>query len=400
MEALVQAADVSSWIPAPDVVGPASAESAQHPIVSAVGTVCDELLGPTAEQSDREGVPRSHLDVLASAGAMGIQFPTEDGAPAAPTGVVREVVERIAGACGTTWFCYAQHKTPLGILLQSTNDELRAQWVSPLRSGQALGSAAFAHLRRPKQKFFATEMTGGWKLDGKLDWVTSWPISDVAVVQAAVVDEQGLPRDVVVSAFVEVPHPEAVRAPGLSAGPPLELAAMGGTHTWPVRFGGYRVKSAHVALVETRDEWLQKNARFSADANPASFGMARAAVNELAQVGERTGQRAVTGTAMELAKEIRDLRASAYTLADAAAADTTVADASEIERTEIRARALDLNVRAANALVTACGGSAMSLWVSPQRRAREAIFLLVQGQTAQLRDATLRRTARAASIEA
>jgi hypothetical protein len=55
---------------------------------------------------------------------------------------------------------------------------------------------------------------------------------------------------------------------------------------------------------------------------------------------------------------------------------------------------LELVVRAATALVTATGGSAMSLDAAPQRLAREALFQLVQAQTAPVREATLRQLAR------
>jgi len=55
----------------------------------------------------------------------------------------------------------------------------------------------------------------------------------------------------------------------------------------------------------------------------------------------------------------------------------------------LRAAALDLNLRAATALVAASGGGAMMLSSNAQRRAREALFLLVQGQTADLRQASL-----------
>jgi len=48
-------------------------------------------------------------------------------------------------------------------------------------------------------------------------------------------------------------------------------------------------------------------------------------------------------------------------------------------------------VRSATALVTATGGSAMSLDSAAQRHLREAAFMLVQAQTGPVREATLQR---------
>ncbi len=395
---------MTSTEPVFDVVGPADMAAVTHPITRSVSELADRLLAPTAQKSDQGGLPRTHLQALAAVGALGLQFPVEVGGGGAPVAVVREVTELIAGACGTTWFCWAQHKAPTGILLASDSTTLRDRWLQPLVTGQILGSIAFAHLRRAQQTFFATKVADGWELDGRLDWVTSWPISDVTVVQAAVVGDHGEPSNVVVSVVVEPPRPDPSMAPGLSAGPSLPLAAMGGTHTWPVRFGGYRVKDSDVCCIETIADWTARNSHLSADANPASFGMARAGVNELAALGKRTGQASAIDAADRLADEIRDVRQRSYTLTDESLFDGVSVSDSQAEqtelaaRTELRAMALELNLRVATALVAASGGGAMSLWASPQRRAREALFLLVQGQTGQLRSATLRRATRTGLI--
>ncbi|MFZ1652570.1 MAG: hypothetical protein WAT42_04165, partial [Candidatus Nanopelagicales bacterium] len=58
--------------------------------------------------------------------------------------------------------------------------------------------------------------------------------------------------------------------------------------------------------------------------------------------------------------------------------------------TRLRAVALDLNLRAGTAVIAAQGGSSMLLHAKAQRRAREALFLYVQGQTRELRSESLR----------
>ena len=59
----------------------------------------------------------------------------------------------------------------------------------------------------------------------------------------------------------------------------------------------------------------------------------------------------------------------------------------------LRAQAHLLAVRATTALVTVGAGRSMLLDSAAQRLARVALFLLVQGQTAAVREATLRELA-------
>jgi len=65
------------------------------------------------------------------------------------------------------------------------------------------------------------------------------------------------------------------------------------------------------------------------------------------------------------------------------------------DRLALRARSLELAVRASAALVAIGAGGSMALSSPAQRLAREALFHLVQAQTAPVRAATLRRLARA-----
>lgn len=337
------------------------------------------LLAPTAAASDVDGVPRGHLDALGRAGLLGLGAPHALGGADAPAGVRREVAELLAGACGTTWFCWVQHATPLAALLESDNDRLRATWLSPLAAGEAVAGIAFAHLRRPgPPPVVATRVDGGWRMDGVLDWVTSWSVADVVMIAA-----QGAPPhdDRIVFAFLE-----PADAPGITAGPPLALAAMGGTHTCPVRLDALLVADADVALLRDRDDWRRDDAHRTANASPASFGITRAAVAELAAAAERRGSAAAAELAATLTDECRAVRRAAYRLMDEVAADEALD-----ERLALRAHALELAVRSTTALVTAGAGGAMRLTDPAQRLAREALFLLVQAQTAPVREATLRR---------
>lgn len=377
-----------------DLVGPAESAASES---EAIGTIADfaaRTLAPHANRIDRRGIGRAHLDELARTGAFGLPFPAELGGSDAPKSVVREAVELIAGACGTTWFCFAQHRSPTLTLLRSANSGLRDQWARLMVSGTAISGIAFAHLRRPKQRFWIRDDGTSLVLTGALDWVTTWPLADVVLVEGYLQNSIGEQQDEIVSVLIEPPKVDLtttnlVDREDLQAGPSLSLAAMGGTQTWPVAFIDYRIDADLVVSRKPAQQWLAENALVSADANPAVFGMARASLNEMARLGEGTGQASVVDAARGLADEVVVLRERAYAAADAAAADPEAGLASIEERTLLRAAALDLNLRCATAYITASGGAAMMLSSNAQRRAREALFLLVQGQTTSLRTASL-----------
>jgi alkylation response protein AidB-like acyl-CoA dehydrogenase len=335
-------------------------------------------IADAAERSDIEGVRRETLDALAGQGLLGTALE-----PAAQ----RELAERLAGCDASTWFCWAQHQTPLTTLTGATAGlreaaptALTDELLPGLRSGRLLGAVSFAHVRRPgPANPVVTRVEGGWRLDGSVDWVTSWDIADVAMVMA-----QGAPPhdDLLVCAYLPAGRGRHLTA-GVTAGAPLEMLAMSGTHTRPVFFEAVHVPDSRVGAVLDRAEWLAADADRTADANPAAFGVARGAIADLLGIADQREDSRLATTAGALVAECRDIRDRAYALADAAG--------PRRERLAVRAASLDLAVRAASAAVVARAGAAMHRGQAAERRVREAMFLLVQAQTRDSRDASLSR---------
>ncbi len=344
------------------------------PRVVAADDLARHLLSPTAAHSDEHGVPRAHLDRLGEAGLLGLAGPAPHGAP---DPVRRLVTEHLAGGCGSTWFCWTQHHGPLAAVAASPDEGLRARWLEPLATGRALAGVAFAHVRRPgPPAVTASRSPDGWVLDGTLDWVTSWSICDVVLVLAQGTGEH---EASLVRVLLE-PH----EGRGVSSGPPLHLAAMGGTWTCPVRLSGAPVPDEDVVDVVDRATWLAADALQRANASPHTFGLLRAVSRELAHTGEQRGMPAAVALAGELAEQARTLRREAYSLVDEVPADQELG-----RREELRAASLELAVRASSALVAARAGGAMRLGDPAQRWAREALFQQVQAQTAAGRAAAI-----------
>ena len=336
--------------------------------------LADELIRPVAEQVDRTVVPRSHLDAWAAAGLLGLAGPPSHGGGGASPAVLREVAEVLAGACGATWFVATQHALPLATVAGSDHEALRERLLPGLCSGELLSGVAVAHLRRPgPPAVVATRTPTGWRFDGHVGWMTSWGICDVLLLGAASDDGR--------TVLAMVP---AEDAEGLTASAPMPLAAMQATRTVTLELDGFSVQDADVAGTSPTADWLAVDVLKTANPSPHTFGLQREAVRRLDEIAVRRDDGTAAALAQQLGREGERLRRVAYTLLDDVPAGEQVED-----RLAVRAASLELVVRTTTALVAASGGAGMSLDAAPQRLAREALFLLVQAQTAPVREATL-----------
>lgn len=325
-------------------------------VVDAARRVADELLRPQAEDVELHGVPRTHLAALAGAGLFGVTAPAAYGGSDKPVAVIREIVEVLAGADASTWFVWTQHHTPVRTLVRGSNDALRDRWVPKLATGSALAGVAFTHLRRPGPPAVRADRSdGGWRIDGDLAWLTSWGIADVFLVGAVAGAD-------LVWTLLPLTEMDGVTAQA------LDLVAMRGTSTVSVHLDDVFVADADVVLVEPLDEWRATDVARTADVSPAVFGVTAECVRRL-------------GDGDAFAAELDALRRRAFALQDE--------QGPREERIAVRARAHVLALRASAALVAAGAGRSMLAGNPAQRLAREALFLLVQGQDAEIRAAQI-----------
>jgi alkylation response protein AidB-like acyl-CoA dehydrogenase len=332
------------------------------------------VIAQSAPTSDELGVPRSHIDLLASVGAHGT---------AREISQQRELTERLAGADASTWFCWTQHQTPLNTMLaggnQSTSAELSQRWLKGLQSGELLAAIAFAHVRRggPPNPV-AKRVMDGWELTGKLDWITSWDIADVLMLLAATEDKsQFVIFYLPIEGFEE-------QFESCVVGEPLKLLAMSGTHSRPITFDHTFISNDFVFSIIDSQDWLSADSMKTVLPNPATLGVARAAIEQLNEVSHARGEEAGQTTARNLAQEFEHLRAQAYD-----AIDDQQTPRSEL--VNLRVQTLEFAVKCTVAVITASSGGAMMSGSAAERRVREAMFLQVQAQTRETRNVALTR---------
>ncbi|MFI8171514.1 acyl-CoA dehydrogenase family protein [Streptomyces sp. NPDC085931] len=338
-----------------------------HPLVTAARRLARDLLVPQAERVDRTEVPAGHLEAIRRAGLLGVGAPREYGGADAPVAVARETAEILAGACCSTWFVQTQHHTPVKLI--ATHDSpVRERLLRPLATGELLAGIAFAHVRAfPRMPVRAVAERGGWRFDGRVPWYTGWGLNDVMLL-AGVTD----------TAEVVFVVADARDQPGLTPSAPLRLAALTAARTVSLELDGLWVPEESVVLRMEREEFARIDLPRAANASPAVFGVAAAALELVA--GSPEGE----ATARALRERLDGVRRESYALADHPAPHACVP-----ERLAVRTRAFDVMRAATTAAIVAGGGRAMALDNRAQRLAREGLFLLVQGQTADARRAHL-----------
>ncbi len=341
-----------------------------HVLVTRARRLADDLLAPHAEQVDQEGVPASHIEAIKRSGLLGVSAPVAYGGSAAPAAVARETAEILAGACCSTWFVQTQHHTPVMTLAKSELP-VRERLLGPLARGELMSGVAYAHLRAyPRIPVRVTRERGGWRFDGTVPWYTGWGLNDVMLL-AGVTD-----ADEALFAFTEAREQE-----GLRPSDPMRLAALTASRTVSLELDGLWLPERAVVLRAPYAEWAKTDRPKPTNASPAVFGVAEAALALLDD-----------DTSGPIRTRLDEVRKQAYALADHPVPHEYLA-----ERLALRTQAYEVLMTATTAAVVTGGGRALSLSSRAQRLAREALFLLVQGQTAESRRAHLKTLADSAA---
>ncbi len=316
-----------------------------HPILEEARRIADEVLFRRALETDAAGtVPLDLLDVLKDAGMYGIFSPEDVGGSGLDMPTRYLVQEALAGGCLTTEFVWQQHAGAAGAAAAS--DGPASRWARPMAAGDIRGGVAFAHLVRPGEPILTAEPDGeGWRFTGVAPFVTGWGHIDLVLTAAR---HEGQ----IVWALLD-----GVTAPTCTADR-LQLAAIDSTDTYAIHYEGHPVSAEQVTSVVDFDEWFR-----------------------LYQMGLRSNGSLALGVASRCLRMLGPSPLDQELLVTRRRLDTSSAESMPTARGQMGA----LCLRAAGALVAATGGAAIFTSHQAQRLMREAMFLLVQGQTPEIK---------------
>lgn len=318
--------------------------------------LADDVLFPASLATEAAAeVPRRLLDVLGEAGFYGLFADPAVGGLGLDRETGETVIAILAGGCLTTTFVWMQHLSTAARVAQ-LEGPVHDEWARPLASGERRSGIAFSHLRHPDPPALtATPVPGGYLIDGTAPLVTGWGLIDAVHVAAR------LGSDIT---WLLV---DAVAAPTLAV-KRLELAAVNASATVALRASGHFVPDSRLTEIQPLADWLAKDEAGLRTNGFLSLGVAGRC---LALLGPSA-----------LDDELERVSAC-------------LVSASQEEMPAARALASLFALDAASSLVAAGGGRSMVRDAQAQRLGREAMFLLVQGQTPAIRAAQLEALAKA-----
>jgi len=351
--------------------------------VQRVREYAERVLRPSALRTDIEGMTRERIDELASLGLLNYLAPAEYAGAGLDPNADRRIHEIIAGACFNTWLVWAQHAALAGRLL-ATRDKLGSPAANSalgqrILRGQVLVGAGISDVRRyPDHYIAATRVDGGWLFTGTISWVSGWGLNEVLTV-AAVSQESGSTDDTatVVTALVTLDERAVAK--------PLPLVVLSGSRTERVRLEASFVPDEHVLATQTLIQWRHQDLGISSDARAHHFGLAQTVLSEL-DAESHTSARAVADS---WRAQVAAIRNDAYRLSDEATAsgDTHHRLAERLALKAASGGALSVLSQAL--LVARSGRGLVAGEDTAQLHVRSALFVLVQGQSADVRSAQL-----------
>ncbi|SMD19335.1 acyl-CoA dehydrogenase family protein [Kibdelosporangium aridum] len=314
--------------------------------------IAETVFLPDAAEVDARGaIPPSHFRVLAREGFYGIAAP--DAGLDFETIVA--VIETLAGGCLATTFTWLQHHVAVIGLANTTNESLRSQYYADLVAGRQTSGVASAGALADPPRLRASRTDGGWIFDGDAPFVSGWGIVDVLQIT-------GNAGETVVSALVDAKNIPATR---------YDLVALDATATVRLTFDKVFVPDARIISEVPAEQFLGVQHLGSRLSGAMPTGLATRCARILEAHGRTEMAESIDAQAIEVRSTL-----------DAALADPQAMFAA-------RAAAANLAYRAAGAVFVAEGAASVISGSHGERLVREALFTLVTGSRAPMKNALL-----------
>ncbi|HAE06377.1 MAG TPA: acyl-CoA dehydrogenase [Richelia sp.] len=237
----------------------------------------------------------------------------------------------------------------------------------------------FSQLRRTgKPIITALPISGGYKLDGFVPWITGYGIFSEFIV-AAILPNRG-------SVFGIIPFRETKQSTGgmIKFSQPAKLAAMTSTNTVSSNISGYCLPVEQVIFTKTAG-WMNDNDKSNIlSASFLATGCAIAGLNIIAASSQQKSLPFITDSFVFLHQELANCRAAIRKAQKNSQTEFS-------EKMHLRSWAIELANRISHAAVVVSGGAANYSHHNAQRIYREALVFTVTGQTTAIMAATLTR---------
>jgi alkylation response protein AidB-like acyl-CoA dehydrogenase len=339
-----------------------------------------ESVAPVASEIDENPLAlKEALQGLGNRSLLALRVPKSWGGAEVSEETYRRFQQLVPRYSGALAFLQTQHQSAAEMLTTSENESLKRQYLPYMGTGQVLVGVGFSQLRRqgdPPVKAIPVE--GGYQLEGEVPWVTGFGFFQDFIVGAALPDGRAV--------YGMVPFIETFQDAGsaIAFSEPMELGAIASTNTVTATLTNWFLPEERVVFVKRAGAIHENDKKNVLYHGFSALGCARAGLDIL-EAAHHTKQLSFLKLAFESLNE--EVTRCNTAMIEALPPESQ----SWEERLQLRAWAINLALRCANAAVTVSSGAANYRYHAAQRVYREALVVTVSGQTTAVMEATLAR---------
>lgn len=352
----------------------------QQVLLNLAHSYLQESVVPQASEIDKDPeILRNALGGMGDRSLLALRVPTCWGGAGVSQETYYHFQQLVPRYSGALAFLQTQHQSAGSMLAKSENDSLKQKYLPEMGQGKVLVGVGFSQLRRkgePVVKAVAVE--GGYQVTGKVPWVTGFRLFDNFIVGAKLPDGRAV--------YGIVPFTETNQSTGgaIAFSQPMQLAAMQSTNTVSATLTNWFLAQESVVFVKPAGAIDQSDRRNVLHHSFFALGCAQAGL-DIMETAAKVKQLdfiekafySLKGEFTHCQKEIM------YSVSE----ETK----SFAEKLELRAGAINLAGRCAQAAVTVSSGAANYEHHAAERVYREALVFTVSGQTTAVMEATLDR---------
>ena len=333
----------------------------------------EDEIRPNAYAIDHD--PKAMLaafEGLRQRGFLALKRAEEFGGPALSEADFRRFQEEIARHSGALAFLQTQQQSAVSLISKNGGDALKRAYLPQMHDSKTVG-LGFSQLRRAGNPICrATQIDGGFRIDGHVPWITGKGYFNEYIIGATLQNGQSL--------FGLIP---LKNVKGQTLSKPMKLAAMEAAHTVTAQLDSYILPNNKVAFVQDKD-WIKANDVINITLQGHfAIGCALAGIDIVRDNAQKRNLAFLNKAASDLEKEVNDCRQA---LIDS---QRDLNEATAPDRLKKRAWAITLMMRCAQAAVTSSSGAANTIDHPANRVLREAIVFSVSAQTQAIMEATI-----------
>ncbi|MFK7778547.1 MAG: acyl-CoA dehydrogenase family protein [Gimesia sp.] len=328
----------------------------------------DDLLTTIYELSQRDNSeslwPAESWEALKQAGVLSWNVPREFGGAELNSIEMTYGYSKLAEACLTTAFVLTQFNAACQRINWSEDVAVKSRIFPELMTGKKFATVGISHLTTSRQHLSkptvsASQTSAGWILDGFVPWVTGAIHADYILTGG--VCENG-------TQILGLVSTDSV---GVETLPPIEMLAMTGSQTGPVKLKQVLIPEEHLIAGPVENVLKRPDGQGGAGSLTTSalaLGVASRAIGRLKLEAEKRPDLVEIFTPFNT--DCEEIYNEMFTALNSGAVNGSISE-------KIRERSNSLVLRASQALLAAVKGAGFVKGHPAERAIREAMFFLV-----------------------